>query len=165
MTMAIMRYELSEPGVKTALIEARGDLFLAAQLIGITALRLERTIRASETLVQVYGAMNDLAIEDGFSKLTDAQIKQAVTHRLALYRVDGLDALHELATMPIGDNSAMAQVKLSAAARLSGTAQESGTDNLGDILRELNSAYQENAPRIRVTRERISLEVSPPEKS
>lgn len=92
-------------------------------------------------------------------------IHKAIEERVALYRVSGLDALHDLATMPIDVNSAQNQVKLAAAARLAGTVegQEGGSD-LAETLRELQRQYDETAPRLRVTRERVTIERLPPER-
>lgn len=84
---------------------------------------------------------------------------------MALYRVAGLDALHDLATMQIDSNSAQNQVKLAAAARLAGpTEGSSAGDGLAEVLRELNTSYEANAPRLRVIRERVTVETLPAER-
>ena len=76
---------------------------------------------------------------------------------MVLYRSQGLDTLQELATMPHGDNSAMAQVRLAAAARLAGTQEyQSGASGAMDAtLSILNDEYQKAAPRIKRVRERV----------
>lgn len=148
--------QLTQDGIKTALIESRGDIFIASQLLRVTAIRLHRAIEVSEALqavvaeVQVHG-----------SAVSDDQLRRAVDARLALYRVVGLDALHDLATMPIDQNSAQNQVKLAAAARLAGTVEAVGSGGLEETLRELNSQYQKEAPRLRVIRERTTIETLP----
>ena len=85
-----------------------------------------------------------------------------VERRVALYRVVGLDSLHELATMPIDANSAQNQVRLAAAARLAGPTEGglAGGD-MAETLRHLNEQYQKESPRLRVVRERTTIETIP----
>lgn len=143
----------TEENGKQALIEARGDIFVASQILGITALRLNRAIGVSALLKATVDAMPALA-----KGMSPEALNALIEERLLIYRVDGLDALHDLATMPLDDNSAQNQVKLAAAARLAGTAESVGVGGLEDVLRELNKSYQENAPRLRVIRERTTIE-------
>lgn len=153
---------VTEDSMKRALIEARGDIFVASQLLGITAIRLDRAIAISEVLK---AARLEAKAHQANDAISEAEISQAVDRRVALYRVAGLDALHDLATMPIDENSAQNQVKLAAAARLAGPADnQSGSGDFASILRELNDSYQENAPRLRVTRERLTVETVPAER-
>jgi hypothetical protein len=147
---------LTEEDAKQTLIDARGDIFVASQLLGITALRLNRAIQVSPVLQATVDAI--VRVGKGAS---EASIQEAIDSRLLLYRVDGLDALHDLATMPIDENSAQNQVKLAAAARLAGTVEGIGSGSLEETLRELNKSYQENAPRLRVIRERTTIETIP----
>lgn len=151
---------LTEENAKAAIIEARGDIFIASQLLGVTAIRLDRAIQVSPVLQQcittAHTAPAGMSIE---------MLHAAVERRLSLYRVAGLDALHDLATMPIDENSAQNQVKLAAAARLAGTVEAGGgSDGLAETLRELNQAYQQEAPRLRVIRERTTIETIPSER-
>lgn len=142
-----------------ALIEARGDIFVASQLLQITAIRLNRAIQVSPTLQAALDATRELG--KGVSK---EAIAEAVESRMGLYRVAGLDALHDLASMPIDANSAQNQVKLAAAARLAGTVEGGDGGGLEATLRELNQQYQNEAPRLRVIREKITVETLPPER-
>ncbi len=143
--------------MKDALIEARGDIFLASQMLGITALRLNRAIQVSPTLQATLDATTTSS--KGLSK---EALNEAIEHRLGLYRVAGLDALHDIASMPIGENSAMVQVKFAAASRIAGSPEGgAGGGELGEALRSLNALYHEAAPRLRVVRERLSIELSP----
>lgn len=142
--------------MKAALIESRGDIFTASSLLGITAIRLHRAIQVSAVLRATLDAIPQL---DPDAKSID--IDSAVQARLGVYRVVGLDALHDLATMPIDVNSAQNQVKLAAAARLAGTPEATGGDtSVADTLRALNEAYHVNAPRIRIVREKITVEMN-----
>lgn len=149
--------QLTEESMKRALIEARGDIFIASQLLQVTALRLNRAIQLSPTLMAVQQTFD--TVGPGASP---KQLESAVSERTALYRVVGLDALHDLAAMPIDVNSAQNQVKLAAAARLVGEVgggQSSG--ELAGLIRELNETYQKEAPRLRVVRERTTIETIP----
>ncbi len=151
----------NEANGKAALIEARGDLFVAAQWLSMPAMRLRRYIEASPVLT---ATLETLRLQET-KALPIELIHKAVEDRLAMYRVAGLDALHELATMPLDKNSAQNQVKLAAAARLAGDQANYGSgDGLADTLRELNQSYQENAPRLRVIREKVTIEPVPSER-
>ena len=143
--------------MQTALVEARGDIFVASQLLGITALRLNRAIQVSSLLQATVDAIATTHKGIGPEALNDA-----IEQRLKIYRVVGLDALHDLAAMPLDANSAQNQVKLAAAARLAGEAGGGASGGeMGEALRELNQLYHEHAPRLRVVRERVTVEVSP----
>jgi hypothetical protein len=155
---ALVRWNLTEDSIKTALIEARGDIFIASQMLGITALRMTRAIQVSPILQATMEAIPEN------SEAPLDSIRKAVEQRLVIYRVVGLDALADLATMPINSNSAQNQVKLAAASRLAGSAESglSGSE-VDQTLRLLNDEYQKHAPRIKVTRERMTVEMMPSE--
>lgn len=156
---------LTEDGIKTALIEARGDIFVAAQLLSVTAIRVKRAIDVSPLLQISLEQLAKLRASPEAEKLSTERIEEAVRSRLALYRVAGLDALHDLATMPIDENSAQNQVKLAAAARLAGSSDAGpGGGDIADTLRALNDQYQKDAPRIRLVRETLTIEHRPPER-
>ncbi len=86
------------------------------------------------------------------------RLAMAVEVRMEFYKQSGLDALYDLATMPMPDNSAMAQVKFMAASRLAGPiegVQERGSGPTFDsVLQQLNERFHANAPKIRSIRER-----------
>jgi len=150
----------TEASAKQALIEARGDIFVASQLLRVTALRLQRAIQVSPLLQATIEKLPELG-----KGLTLEKLHAAIEERLSLYRVSGLDALHDLATMPIDENSAQNQVKLAAAARLAGSTDAGLSGGaLEETLRELNADYQRSAPRLRVTRERLTIETVPQER-
>jgi len=167
MTQALAAYEsLTEAGIKSALIEARGDLFIASQLLGITVLRLDRALQIAPALQTVYHQALETASNPDYERATSAQFESAVKKRLSAYRVVGLDALHDLAAMPIDENSAQNQVKLAAAARLAGSVEAGGFDGeLAEALRELNMDYHQHSQRIRVVREtKTAIEITPHER-
>lgn len=152
---------LTEDNAKAAIIESRGDIFIASQLLSVSAVRLHRAIQVSEVLQATVAATRESAKKTK-GMLDAAQVEESIQSRLAIYRVVGLDALHDLATMPIDANSAQNQVKLAAAARLAGPTEGSvAGGDLAETLRSLNQEYQAQAPRLRVTRERLTVETLP----
>jgi hypothetical protein len=153
---------LTEDNMAAALVEARGDLFVASQLLQIRATRLDRAIQVSAKLAAVVAGIRDAQGSEPYLKASSQDFARAIERRLALGRIVGMDSLIELASMPLDENSAQNQVRLAAAARLAGPPEGSqGGGELAEALRELNQAYQENAPRIRVTRERLTIETVP----
>lgn len=148
---------LTTDNARAMLIEARGDIFIASQMLHVSAIRLNRAIQVAPELQATLDG-----IEVAGKGASNEAIQSAIEKRLLLYRVAGLDALHDLATMPIDENSAQNQVKLAAAARLAGTQEHAGgSSEMAEVMRELNRQYEENAPRIRVTRERMTIETVP----
>ena len=159
----IKPYEaLTEASIKNALVEARGDIFIASQLLSVTAMRLHRALQCSPALQACLES-----VKEAGPGISIEAIHKAAEARMAMYRVVGLDALHDLATMPIDVNSAQNQVKLAAAARLAGSVEgPAGGSDLAETLRELNKSYSENAPRLRVIREttKMTIEAVPAER-
>lgn len=155
----------NDANIEKALIDAHGDLNIASQLMGhVTVAKLHRSIRVSDRLQAVFLAIEQAKTLPEFDRISTEQLEQEIARRLVLYRSDGLEAIHELAVMPIGDNSAMAQVKLAAASRLAGPTNDQGkSTEIEETLRELNERFHTEAPRIRLTRERTTLEVMPRE--
>lgn len=154
---------LTDESMKSALIEARGDIFVASQLLGITALRLDRALSISPLLQAVLEECRKTLPKN---QVTEEHLREAVERRIALYRVTGLDALHDLAAMPLDANSAQNQVKFAAAAKLvEGVSGGSSSGELEGIFRELRETYQQEAPRLRVIREKTTVEVMPGERS
>lgn len=88
----------------------------------------------------------------------EGMLKKLALQRMAAYQIDALDAIHELATMEISNNSAQNQVKLAAARLLANIDEQPKAPQDGGIegtLRQLNDAYHKDAPRIRSIRERV----------
>lgn len=156
---------LTENGIEAALVEARGDIFIASQLLGmgVTALRVDRAIRVSARLQAVVAGIQDVKGSESYLAATTQDFQRAIARRLEIGRIVGMDALLELASMPLDANSAQNQVKLAAAARLVGPAAESaGAGEMAEALRELNQQYHESAPKIRVMRQTLTtIEVQP----
>jgi len=155
----------NEASIERALIDAGGDLFVASQLLGhVTMMKLDRAIRVSERLQAVFLTIQEVKALPAYDKMSQERLELEVQRRMAFYRADGLEAIHELATMPVGDNSAMAQVKLAAAARLVGGAGErEGESDIQQVLRDLNDQYHQHATRLKITRQ-TSIEIGPEER-
>ena len=150
--------------IRVALIESQGDVFVASQMLGITAMRLDRSIRSSDDLRALVSEIRKIKADPDFDSSEAEQFEKEIQRRLRMYQVVGLDALCDLATMPIDKNSAQNQVKLAAAARLAGSQEVTGGGGeMVETLRALNDLYHKNAPRLRVTRERLTVELSPGE--
>jgi len=86
-------------------------------------------------------------------------LKKLSVELMAMYQIDGLDAIRALAKMDICDNFQQNQVKLAAAKLLAfpGGAPTQAKDegSLAGVLSELNDQYHKSAPRIRQIRERV----------
>ena len=127
-------------------------------MLNITAHRLNRAIQISATLQATVDSIQEIG-----KGVSEAAIKSAVESRIALGRVAGLDSLIDLASMPIDENSAQNQVKLAAAARLAGGLEHATTGGaMADTFKELAELYQQHAPRVRLVRERVSVEIEAP---
>jgi len=88
----------------------------------------------------------------------DAAFMTALRERMTLYKQDGLDALRDLAMMPISTNSMQNQVKFLAASKLVGNLGEQdgpATGAVDTLLKQLNEEYRTAAPKIREVRERV----------
>lgn len=84
----------------------------------------------------------------------------ALYERMMLYRQDALDALRDLAMMPISENSMQNNVKYLAASKLLGNQTNDVSiapvgNGVRSSLEELNLAYQEQSKRITQVRERV----------
>lgn len=165
MTDIVPAPSFNEASIEQALMDAQGDLHVASQLLGhVTVMRLDRAIRKSQRLQVLYTTIKDVKALPEYDRVSQERLETEVARRMTFYRSDGLEALHDLATMDIGDNSAMAQVKLAAAARLAGSVNDSGMDtDMEAVMRQLNQDYHANAPRIRITRQ-TSIEIGPSER-
>ena len=147
---------LSQPQIEKALTDARGDLFVASQLLDLTAIKLDRMLRASPSLQTFFLQVEAVAALAEYDQTTSVRFAAEVSRRRLLYQSDALDALHDLATMPVSSNSGLNQTKLLAASRLVGPQEtQQGVSDLDSTLAALNDEYHKAAPRIKSVRERI----------
>jgi len=154
------RPQFTEENVERALMDARGDLYLTANLLAVTVWRVDQCIRRNEKLQKIVEAIK--AVRSDYDKISVEHLELEVQRRLTFYRADALQSLHDLATMPLSENSAMMQVKFTAAARLAqGGEKNDEKSDFEHTLVELNDAFHRNAKRIKKTRETIEIELGP----
>jgi hypothetical protein len=112
-------------------------------------------VKNREALTNVVGFIS----RKGLGRQINDKFERKLAAKIRLYGGDALDALHDLALMPITDNCQQNQIKYLACCRLASTTlPEEGTSGkavFNDILIEMNRAYQAAAPRIRAVRERV----------
>lgn len=145
---------ISEQSIKTALTEAKGDIFLASTTLDCTAQELDRYVRASAELQSFAAAIAHVKVDPEYSRISAEQFENRLSDLTQAYRVVGLEELHSLATMSHKGSAAMAKVKLQAAIALRGGAPTaSGDREMEHTLSELNHLYHQNAPRIKQVRQ------------
>lgn len=143
---------ISEATIKAALNEARGDLFLASCALDCTAQELDKYIRRSPALQAFASTVEQVKSDPAYDRMSAEQFEAQVTVLSRAYKLDGLNVIHELATMAYGDSAALAKVKLDAARALRGGGEHVGDTSAEATLLELNQLYQQNAPRIKEIR-------------
>lgn len=149
---ALDRGEISEDTIRKALTSARGDLFVAACYLACTGRELDSYIRSSETLQGFSAAIGKVKKDADYDKMSAEQFSERLETLTRSYKVEALDVIHELATMPF-DSAALAEVKLKAAVQLRGAHTEAPqTSTQQVVLQELNALYQQAAPRIKSIR-------------
>ncbi len=146
---------VTEIKIQECLTKSRGDIFVAACLMRVTARELNNYIKACPDLQSFALAVGKVKSDPDYDKMSREQFETLTAELAMQYRLEGLQEIHKIATMPMPDESAaMMDVKLKAAVQLRGApgaAQAQGNDN-ENLLRELNEAYINNAPRIREIR-------------
>ena len=147
---------ISEQSIKTALTEAKGDIFLAACALDCTPRELDLFIRRSAALQAFAGAIETVKVDPAYSRMSAEQFENQVADLMRAFRVDGINEVHKLATMEFGDSAALAKVKLDAALALTGkTGASAGNSETENALAELNALYHANAPRIKEIRQTV----------
>ena len=147
--------------IRDCLVLAKGDLFVAASYLGCTARELDGYIRASEELQGYVAAIGTVKADPNYDRMSTDQFVSQLDQLTRAFRVEAINVIHELATMPF-DSAAMAEVKLKAAVQLRGTgadAPQAGGQQA--VLQELNDLYHQAAPRIksiRVTQAQIEMD-------
>jgi hypothetical protein len=143
---------ISVDRIKDALVTAQGDLFLTACYLDVRPGELDSYIRASDEIQGFVAAIDTVKKNADYDRLSKDQFEDQLDRLTKAYRIDALEVIHELATMPF-DSAAMADVKLKAAVQLKGSNLETKDDGGHSlVLAELNQLYQQSAPRIRSIR-------------
>jgi hypothetical protein len=144
---------ISEASIKSALIEAMGDIFLAACALDCSPRELDGYIRRSELLQSFAASVEQVKRDPAYDKMSAEQFEARVATLSRSFKLDGLNEIHKLAMMEFGDSAALAKVKLDAARVLRGGDGHTGHGGEAEAaLAELNTLYQANAPRIREIR-------------
>lgn len=147
---------ISEEYIKTALTEARGDIFLASSTLDCTPQELDRYIRASGELQAFAAAIEKVKIDPAYSRMSAEQFESRISDLTRAYKVVAIEELHGLATMNHKGSAAMAKVKMQAAIALRGGQQQAAGDReIENALAELNQLYHANAPRIKEIRQTV----------
>lgn len=147
---------ISEYSIKQALTDAKGDIFLAACALDCTAGELDKYIRRSADLQSFAAAVEQVKRDVNYDRLSAEQFENRCAELTRVYKLDGIETLHELATSPHGDSAALAKVRLEAAIALRGGPSHGGGNSEQEAtLAELNQLYLQNAPRIREIRQTV----------
>ena len=152
---ALQQGLISEQTIRDALTIGRGDLFLSASYLGVTARELDGYIRASETIQGFVAAIDVVKKDVNYNRLSVEQFTDRLEQVARAYQVEALDEIHALAMIPLNKEltAAMADVKLKAAIALRGAGQSTQVNNgQASVLAELNELYQQSAPRIKSIR-------------
>ena len=144
------RSALDEATVRLVLLRNKGDLILSAGQMQIRPSTLVRWIKSVPSITALWQEMEQVKADPAFTSATQVQFEQEIRERTSLYRLDGLEVLHELATTP-HESASMAEVRLKAAIELKG-ATDIGGHSQGNVLAELNTLYHANAHRIKSMR-------------
>ena len=143
--------ELNEDIVRLVLLRNKGDLIRSAGELTIRPSTLVRWIRSVPSVANLWQEMELVKADPAFDNATAQQFEAEIKARATVYRLDGLEVLHELATTGHDGVSSMAEVRLKAAIELR-SSTEFGSTGGGNVLAELNELYRVNAPRIRSMR-------------
>lgn len=155
--------KVDEDVIRVALTDCKGDLFRAAHHIGITPRELNSAIRNNQALQAHASAIDRVKVSPEYEALSREQFQNRIDELTQSYRLDALEEIYGLATMPesaYAESASMAEVKLKAAIALRGAsgheARDSGT---ASILSELNQLYHAQAPRLRSVRATLTVEI------
>lgn len=143
---------ITEENIRSALTEAKGDLYVAACLLETTAWRLDRLIRCNAGLQAFTAAIYTVKADPKYDRMSQGQFAQELHRLTAQFAVEGLLVIHEIASSP-ARTAAEKAVRLEAAIALrNGSSIARGGSEIDLLLQELNQAYQAHAPRIKEIR-------------
>jgi hypothetical protein len=149
---------ISESHIKEILTGTRGDLFLAAQQLGITLRQMDNIVRFDQAIGIHLGEIQQVIAENpDYEKRSGKWFESQINRTAALYKLVGLEELYKLATMGIdSENAALMNVKRQAAFNLRGAeiTIRSGAE-VDAVLEELARSYEIDAPRIKEVRQKM----------
>ena len=143
--------ELSEGFVKEVLVDNRGDLIASARKLGCRPSTLVDWIKSVPSIASTWQEMEKVKADPAFNQATQEQFARTIAERTAMYRLEGLEVLHELATADHDGVASMAEVRLKAAIQLRGSDDHMPVAGDG-VLAELNAMYHQSARRIKSMR-------------
>jgi len=154
---ALREGRISEESCYNALIEAKGDLFVASCVLGVTGRELDSYIRRSEALQAIVAGIGVVKANADYKRMSSEQFQDEFERLNKQYRVEAVNEIHKIATMDVpldkDANAALVDVKLKAAVQLRGPVVEAVQTNSNTaVLDELNQLYQAHAPRIKTVR-------------
>ena len=151
---------LNTEAVTTALKRTRGDIIEAAQLLTCKPREVAECIRGVDSLQNVMAAIRSEKAEHAdWDRQSVEDFVKAIELRTALYRMEALEEIRDVAVMDAGENAELVKAKLQACFRLMGSGpMESTEGDLGAFLADLARRYQESAPRIKSLRVELELQ-------
>jgi hypothetical protein len=147
----------SEETVRTVLLTHKGDIIKSAGDLGVRPSTLVNWVKSVPSVAALWGEMEAVKADPAFEAASQQQFADEIRSRAAAYKLDGLEVIHELAVRDDEGVAAMAEVRLKAAIELRG-AGEIATGGMSNVLAELNTLYQQHAPRIKSMRAGLHIE-------
>jgi len=142
--------DLSEEIVRMVLTQAQGDLIQSSRRLNVRPSQLAGWIKSVPSVAAHYLTIEQIKADPRFDDATQTQIEAEIRSRASMYRLDGLEVIHEIAMSPHTNASEM-DVRLKAAVQLRGAGSDMPQGGDG-VLMELNALYHKNAPRIKSMR-------------
>lgn len=166
---ALKAGSITEKSIREKLKDAKGDLFIAASLLGVTGWELDNYIRASKGLQVFAAAIEKVKTDPDYEKWSSAQFDESLELMTRAYRMEGLQIIREIANINertildddgkvvnLSLDAASMKVKLDAAVQMRGAQEEQKRDDsIEATLQELNRLYHSHAPRITEIRQTV----------
>ena len=151
---------LNTQALADALKSCKGDLLQAASLLSCKPWEVNRAIQGVPELQNVMAAIrSQKASHADWDRQSADDFISAIEQRTALYKLEAMEEIREVAMMEAGENAELVKAKLQALFKLyGGGSTESSGDDLGQFLADLSRRYQESAPRISKLRVELELQ-------
>lgn len=157
------RFSVTQKEIEEALIKSRGDILVASKLMRMSVRELDNILRAIPGIPALLGTIEEIKADNPeYSRMSGEWFERQCTRAVSLYRLAALEALNDLATMPMTDKAAMMNVKREAAVNLWGGGKDGSTGVAGELtefFKALDQDYREKKDT--VTRIRLSIERGP----
>lgn len=157
MRQSLRALEVNEDEVITRMQQARGDIFLAASMMGVSPTEITAYIKASESLQAAVLAISTVKEDPNWRRMSHQQFADRLSELSHQLRIQGLETIKEIAELEgWKDDAGLAKVKLKAAEILYGVefhVEDHGRPDT--VLRELDEAFRAHAPVIGRIRETV----------